>query len=77
MVLARRPPRTCFPPDLMVAPLSMGGVYLCRYEVYSVSRPDTPLSTLCYPLLRLYQARFASESGQAVQRIVRGRAAKA
>ncbi|KAL3134003.1 hypothetical protein ABBQ32_008442 [Trebouxia sp. C0010 RCD-2024] len=39
------------------------------YEVYTVSRPATPLAAISYPVIRLLQKRFASDSFQALRTI--------
>lgn len=36
------------------------------YEIYTLSRPATPLAALAAPLLRHYQRRFAAESAAAM-----------
>jgi uncharacterized protein (UPF0548 family) len=44
-----------------------GGVF---FEVYSLSRPATPLAWLAQPVTRLYQRRFAADAAAAVRRCV-------
>lgn len=39
-----------------------------RYEIYTVSKPATPVAMLALPLLRHYQKKFAAESMAAMQR---------
>lgn len=39
-----------------------GGDDSVWYEIYTLSRPATPLAALFRPLLRHYQARFAAQS---------------
>lgn len=46
------------------------------YEIYTLSRPATPVAALAAPLLRFYQRRFAAESGAAMQREMRAAAAE-
>lgn len=38
------------------------------YEVYTVSKPATPVATLAQPLLRFYQRRYAAQSAASMQR---------
>ena len=38
-----------------------------RYEIYTVSRPATPLAWLTYPIVRLHQQKFARCSMRAVR----------
>ena len=45
---------------------------LCRYEVYTVSRPATPLAAISYPVIRLLQKRFASDSCRTMRTIAAG-----
>ena len=40
----------------------------CRFDIYTISKPATPLAALCYPLLRHYQRRFVRDSMAALQR---------
>lgn len=45
---------------------------LCRFDVYTISRPAHPLALLSYPLVRFYQGRFGADSTRAVQEALRG-----
>ncbi len=42
-------------------------VWVCRYEIYAISRPATLLALASYPLTRHYQRRFRRESIKAVR----------
>lgn len=39
---------------------------LHRYEVMTFSRPDHPLATLTYPLVRFYQRKYGNDSAAAM-----------
>ncbi len=41
---------------------------LARYDIYTYSRPHHPLAFLGYPVVRVLQQRFRSESMRAVAR---------
>lgn len=41
---------------------------LCRFDIYTVSKPATPIAALAYPLLRFYQRRFVHDSMAALKR---------
>jgi hypothetical protein len=38
-----------------------------RYDIYSISRPATPIAMLAYPLLRHFQKQFAMDSMAAMR----------
>lgn len=38
----------------------------CRYDIYTVSRPASPLAAISYPVIRLLQKRFQKDSFKAV-----------
>ena len=42
------------------------GYCCCRYEIYTVSKPATPLAKLTYPIVRFQQRKFARCSMRAM-----------
>jgi uncharacterized protein (UPF0548 family) len=44
----------------------MSNSLACRYDIYTVSRPATPLATISYPVIRLLQKQIQRDSFKAV-----------
>jgi hypothetical protein len=44
----------------------MSNSLACRYDIYTVSRPATPLAAISYPVIRLLQQQFQRDSFKAV-----------